>query len=79
MSVDSPATSTLRVADHFPKVLPPCESVAATFFHCFTEESRQKDGADANAARRGLRVCEAQMRAYDQCMELALERQRRSR
>lgn len=79
MSADSLATSTLRVADHFPKVLPPCESVAATFFHCFTENSRQLSGADANAGRRGLRLCEAQMRAYDQCMELALERQRRGR
>jgi hypothetical protein len=45
MSVDSAANSTLRVADHFPKVLAPCESVAAAFFHCFTENSRQVSGA----------------------------------
>jgi hypothetical protein len=45
MSVDSLSASTLRVSDHFPKVLSPCEAVAASFFHCFTENSRQLSGA----------------------------------
>jgi hypothetical protein len=74
-SIASP--SALRVADHFPKVLPPCAPVAALFFHCFSSHARQLNGVDANAARRGLRECRAQMDDYDQCMTAALDEQRR--
>jgi hypothetical protein len=74
-SIASP--SALRVADHFPKVLPPCAPVAALFFHCFSSHARQLNGVDANAARRGLRECRAQMDDYDQCMAAALDEQRR--
>lgn len=35
------AAPTIRVADHFPSVLPPCKEQAAKFFHCFTNSAKE--------------------------------------
>eukprot|EP01098_Paradermamoeba_levis_P009439 TRINITY_DN3933_c0_g1_i1.p1 TRINITY_DN3933_c0_g1~~TRINITY_DN3933_c0_g1_i1.p1 ORF type:complete len:109 (-),score=32.41 TRINITY_DN3933_c0_g1_i1:52-378(-) len=37
---NDPEVTKLRLADHFPIVLPGCKEQAAKFFHCFTLNSR---------------------------------------
>lgn len=69
-----------KVADHFPSVRPPCKEVAARFFHCFSTKGEQVNlvvryayffshRKDLGAGERGLKLCKAEMKLYDDCMK----------
>ena len=65
--------SSLRVADHFPAIVPECKEQAARFFHCFETKSdvtRIGHKADALIGDRALHQCADLMKAYDDCMQL---------
>ena len=57
-----------RLADHFPRVEKSCRKVAATFFTCFSEAGRMKDGSvsflSLKRSYRGF-VCSRSKEQYD--------------
>jgi len=65
----------LTVAPHFPVVREECKEVAARFFHCFTVNAKMQDKNDT-VGNRPILACSEEMKKYDDCMVVALEKRR---
>eukprot|EP01098_Paradermamoeba_levis_P009440 TRINITY_DN3933_c0_g1_i2.p1 TRINITY_DN3933_c0_g1~~TRINITY_DN3933_c0_g1_i2.p1 ORF type:complete len:103 (-),score=34.82 TRINITY_DN3933_c0_g1_i2:84-392(-) len=73
---NDPEVTKLRLADHFPIVLPGCKEQAAKFFHCFTLNSRGLHQHDKEAPLRGMKICQKLMEEYDTCTRAALAKKK---
>lgn len=74
----SPSSSPpLTLSRHFPKEVAACKKVTDTFFACFLAKGMQPKGVlDAEAGANGLKACETSLKAYNDCLDGAMQGQK---
>lgn len=68
MSAAAPQDVPL-LPDYFPGVTKSCAQVGEAFFECFTTHAVKKDATDTTAGVVGVQACQAQLKAYKNCMD----------
>ncbi|EGC38964.1 hypothetical protein DICPUDRAFT_27770 [Dictyostelium purpureum] len=64
----------ITLPPYFPAVTESCKENAAKFFICIEDKMTYINESDTQGAKRGLTLCEQQLKDYTDCMEKALKK-----
>jgi len=78
MSAQKNVFEQLILPSYFPQTRKECKEITNTFFNCFSKEGKQQPNVkdDLDAARRGLQKCKDSMKAYVDCMDKVLAKEK---